>query len=111
MKKDATSDNLAFLGIVSKLNSIESTWNNQFENVPHAQICFSVSMLGTLCLNDVPLDIPVQDVDTDSIFVGVEHFGFRTRNKDTYDIRVFWPYDGVPHLDTMHRITALRAVN
>lgn len=109
MKKDATNDNPALMGIVSKLNSIEPTWNNQFENVPHTRICFSVSVHGMLCLNNVPMNISVVDVDTDSIFVDVEHFGFRTRNKDTYDIRVLWPYDGVPHLDTMHRITALRA--
>lgn len=109
MNKVTTNENSALTHIISKLNSIESAWNMQFESAPNTQICFSVSGAGTLCLNDVPLDVPALEVDADSIFVDVEHFSFRTRNADLCDIRVLWPYDGTPRLDTMHRITALRA--
>lgn len=98
MNKVTTNENSALTHIISKLNSIESAWNMQFESAPNTQICFSVSGSGTLCLNDVPLDVPALEVD-----------GFRTRNADLCDIRVLWPYDGTPRLDTMHRITALRA--
>lgn len=111
MKKETTNDNPVLMQIVSKLNSIETAWTKQFDIAPHTQICFSVSSLGILCLNDIPLNISALDVDTDSIFVGVEHFGFRTRNSDTYVIRVQWPYDGTPRLDTMQRITTLQAAN
>lgn len=111
MQKNFMSSNSDSMQIVSKLNSIEAVWNEQFERVPHTEICFSVSNHGTLCLNDVPLDIPVLDVDADSIFVDVEHFGFRTYNADTFDIRVRWPYNGVPSLDAMYRITALHALH
>ena len=105
----ATNENHELVQIISKLNSIESEWNHQFESAPNTRICFSVSGLGTLCLNDVPLGVPALDVDADSIFVDVQHFGFRIRNADLCDIRVTWPYNGTPHLETMHRITALRA--
>lgn len=111
MNKVTTNENSALTHIISKLNSIESAWNMQFESAPNTHICFSVSGFGTLCLNDIPLDVPALDVDADSIFVDVEHFGFRTRNADLCDIRVRWPYDGTPRLVTMHRITAFHAAN
>lgn len=101
----------ALAQIVSKLNSIESLWNHQFEVVPNTPIRFSVSGLGVLCLNDVPLGIPALEVDTDSIFVDVEHFGFGTRNGGLCKIGVQWPYDGVPHIDAIHRITAFHAAS
>ena len=109
MKKEMTNDNHALAQIISKLNAIEFQWNKQFEFAPNTKICFSVSDAGTLCLNDIPLHISVLDVDADSIFVDVEHFGFRTRNAALCDIRVRWPYDGVPRLDALHHITAFPA--
>ena len=68
MNMVTTNENPVLAQIVSKLNSIESAWNNQFEAVPNTPIRFSVSGLGVLCLNDVPLDVPALEVDTDSIF-------------------------------------------
>lgn len=111
MKKEITNENPALTQIMSTLNSIEAAWNKQFESAPHTQICFTVSNLGTLCLNDVPLNIPALDVDVDTIFVDVEHFGFRTRNADTCDVRVLWPYDGIPRLDTVFRITTIQTLS
>lgn len=111
MNMVTTNENPVLTQIVSKLNSIESAWNNQFEAVPNTPIRFSVSGHGVLCLNDVPLDVPALEVDTDSIFVDVEHFGFCTRNAGICKIGILWPYDGVPRIDTIHRITTFPAVS
>lgn len=85
---------------LNALNGIGAAWSAQFDHKPQLEASFTADGAGKLSINGEPLCL-VSQIDPESIFIGVESFGFLTKSGAEYRIYIDWPFEGKPRV---HRV-------